>query len=203
MTEHHAFLAAMRADPHGDAPRLIYADWLEEQGDFDRAEFIRLQAELARSGAWSTREVEARFSQLRLDWLLHGLPSSYRWFCLSDGRLFVSGLESNGFAFEFSRGTVVGMALSAANWYKRGPLLVREHLLERVRLNDWYLSGQRSSYELQPPFRWRPVDCPVRELAQALFRSPTNLNKRFPSQQAAFVALSQACLDWAWTCEEE
>jgi uncharacterized protein (TIGR02996 family) len=30
-----------------DAPRLIYADWLEEQGERDRAEFIRAQCELA------------------------------------------------------------------------------------------------------------------------------------------------------------
>ena len=32
-------------------PRLIYADWLDEQGDADRAEFIRLQIRLARMDA--------------------------------------------------------------------------------------------------------------------------------------------------------
>ena len=32
-------------DEHGNAsgPRLVFADWLEEQGEGDRAEFIRLQ----------------------------------------------------------------------------------------------------------------------------------------------------------------
>src|SRR5262249_3522190 len=38
--------------PEDDAPRLIYADWLEEhaagEADRDRAEFIRVQCELAR-----------------------------------------------------------------------------------------------------------------------------------------------------------
>ena len=30
-------------DPESDEARLIFADWLEEQGDFNRAEFIRVQ----------------------------------------------------------------------------------------------------------------------------------------------------------------
>jgi uncharacterized protein (TIGR02996 family) len=42
----HGFLAAILADPDDDLPRLVYADWLEEHGD-DRAEFIRVQCELA------------------------------------------------------------------------------------------------------------------------------------------------------------
>jgi uncharacterized protein (TIGR02996 family) len=33
--------------PDDDAPRLVYADWLEEHGDPDRAEFIRVQCRLA------------------------------------------------------------------------------------------------------------------------------------------------------------
>jgi uncharacterized protein (TIGR02996 family) len=40
------FLQAIIAEPDENAPRLIYADWLEEQGDQDLAEFIRVQCEL-------------------------------------------------------------------------------------------------------------------------------------------------------------
>lgn len=43
-----AFLRSILAAPDDDAPRLIYADWLDEHGDADRAEFIRLQIRLAR-----------------------------------------------------------------------------------------------------------------------------------------------------------
>lgn len=32
-------LDAILASPEDDAPRLIYADWLDEQGESDRAEF--------------------------------------------------------------------------------------------------------------------------------------------------------------------
>src|SRR5450432_1685581 len=41
------FLAAILDRPAEDGPRLVYADWLEEQGDADRAEFIRVQIELS------------------------------------------------------------------------------------------------------------------------------------------------------------
>src|SRR5262249_14462810 len=41
-----AFLRAVVADPADDATRLIYADWLEEQGD-PRAQYLRLEMELA------------------------------------------------------------------------------------------------------------------------------------------------------------
>ncbi len=48
MTDDAAFIQAIRAVPFDDAPRLIYADWLEERGQSDRAEFIRIQCQLAR-----------------------------------------------------------------------------------------------------------------------------------------------------------
>jgi uncharacterized protein (TIGR02996 family) len=43
-----AFLSDIRANPDDDGVRLIYADWLQENGQPQRAEFIRVQIELAR-----------------------------------------------------------------------------------------------------------------------------------------------------------
>lgn len=48
MPRDDVFLQAILAHPADDAPRLIYADWLEEHGDSDRALFIRLQIALFR-----------------------------------------------------------------------------------------------------------------------------------------------------------
>lgn len=48
-----AFLAAITETPDDDTPRLVYADWLEEHGQSDRAEFIRVQCELAKMPAQS------------------------------------------------------------------------------------------------------------------------------------------------------
>lgn len=49
-TDHDALMGAVLDNPDDDLPRLAYADWLEEQGGevgYARAEFIRVQAELA------------------------------------------------------------------------------------------------------------------------------------------------------------
>lgn len=43
MTDGDRLLRSILAAPDDDAPRLIYADWLEENGQTDRAEFIRVQ----------------------------------------------------------------------------------------------------------------------------------------------------------------
>jgi uncharacterized protein (TIGR02996 family) len=45
MTERQALVKAMLADPDDDLPRLVFADWLDENGDPDRAAFNRLQVE--------------------------------------------------------------------------------------------------------------------------------------------------------------
>ena len=39
--EQAALLAAICAEPDADAPRLVYADWLQEHGDEEQAQFIR------------------------------------------------------------------------------------------------------------------------------------------------------------------
>jgi uncharacterized protein (TIGR02996 family) len=43
MTHDEAFLRAILADPGDDGVRLAYADFLEEHGRLERADFIRLQ----------------------------------------------------------------------------------------------------------------------------------------------------------------
>jgi uncharacterized protein (TIGR02996 family) len=48
MTHDEAFLQDIIEHPDDDAPRLIYADWLDDHGQSARGEFIRVQCELAR-----------------------------------------------------------------------------------------------------------------------------------------------------------
>ena len=45
LEDHEAFLRAIFDAPDDDTPRLVYADFLEEQGELDRATFIRLECE--------------------------------------------------------------------------------------------------------------------------------------------------------------
>jgi uncharacterized protein (TIGR02996 family) len=48
MGTEEAFWQAILDEPDDDTPRLVYADWLDEQGQADRAELIRVQCELER-----------------------------------------------------------------------------------------------------------------------------------------------------------
>ena len=52
-----ALLRTIRKHPDADLPRLVYADWLDDRGDEDRAEFIRLQIDRYRR---STTDPTAR-----------------------------------------------------------------------------------------------------------------------------------------------
>ena len=55
MPERADFLNAIRAEPDEDAPRLIYADWLDDHGESLRADFIRFG--VAAGEGWSVKTV--------------------------------------------------------------------------------------------------------------------------------------------------
>jgi uncharacterized protein (TIGR02996 family) len=67
--DHDAFLQAILHDPEDDAPRLLYADWLEERGD-PYGEFIRVQCELARLAPDTPgrQELQRREYELLAEW---------------------------------------------------------------------------------------------------------------------------------------
>ena len=63
LLQHEAFLRAIFAAPDDDTPRLVYADFLEENGKPERAALIRAQCELAKLG--SDGEAHERVTKLR------------------------------------------------------------------------------------------------------------------------------------------
>jgi uncharacterized protein (TIGR02996 family) len=67
MSDHDALLAAICAEPDEDTPRLVFADWLEENDQPERAAFVRAQIELARTPAWEPFAVLCRWR--RREWL--------------------------------------------------------------------------------------------------------------------------------------
>lgn len=78
------FVAAVRAAPDDDLPRLIFADYLEERGD-PRGPFIRAQIALARMPADDPRReehvaVEAEsLAAHEAEWLGDLADTLYRW----------------------------------------------------------------------------------------------------------------------------
>jgi uncharacterized protein (TIGR02996 family) len=84
MTHEYAFLQAILDDPDDEGLRLIFADWLEEQGQ-PRGEFIRTQCTLARLPAADPRRplLEAReqflLATYREEWLGSLRSLAYLW----------------------------------------------------------------------------------------------------------------------------
>jgi uncharacterized protein (TIGR02996 family) len=60
------FLNDIVANIDDDLPRLAYADWLTENGQDERAEFIRVQIERARLPAWEGAQVRLRLREEEL-----------------------------------------------------------------------------------------------------------------------------------------
>jgi uncharacterized protein (TIGR02996 family) len=58
MNTHDMFLREIIADPENDAPRLIYADWLEENNEHARADFIRTECAIEQFEPFSPQRME-------------------------------------------------------------------------------------------------------------------------------------------------
>jgi uncharacterized protein (TIGR02996 family) len=59
LTEHESFLRAIFDAPDDDTPRLVYADFLDENGEPERAALIRAQCERARGAHFAVGTVVA------------------------------------------------------------------------------------------------------------------------------------------------
>ena len=97
-----ALLAEIIDRPEEDAPRLVYADWLDDQGEPDRAAFIRASVELARLDLADERRPAREAEALRLL-----LPRKKGW--AGPLRRLVRG-------WEFSRGLVDKVRLPARDF---------------------------------------------------------------------------------------
>jgi uncharacterized protein (TIGR02996 family) len=116
------FLAAIRESPDDDTSRLVFADWLDERGESARAEFIRVQCELAKLPTFSPRYPGLHLRQLELlaeheaEWLGEWADRLVRW--------------------EFRRGLLHSITLTPQPFVTWGEHLFVDHPVERVALVD-------------------------------------------------------------------
>jgi uncharacterized protein (TIGR02996 family) len=73
-----AFLKRITDDPDDDLPRLVFADWLDEHGLGEYAEFIRLQIDRARRGDATPSARERELFHRNEGWLLGFIPEGFR-----------------------------------------------------------------------------------------------------------------------------
>jgi uncharacterized protein (TIGR02996 family) len=121
-TDEQPFLDAIFARYSDDGPRLVYADFLEEAGERERAELVRVQLALARITDGHPRRVELvnREAELRD-------AHSARW------TEPLAGLVT---AVEFRRGVPDSVTVTAGAFLEHGEELFRKARVRRLRLLD-------------------------------------------------------------------
>lgn len=156
-TDGESLLFAILSDRSDDAPRLAYADWLEEQGEPERAAFVRSPATITGDGKFLLPTGEGMRDQIRLfhaattneaRWL--GVPLRTRAQVEADRRDKPGGAGCcNRYAdmqacdcldraarVTWSRGFVSAVELSTVDFLAHAGDLFARHPVEVVRLSD-------------------------------------------------------------------
>lgn len=207
MTDHSSFLAAICADPDDDSLRLIYADWLEDQGDADRAEFIRVQCELfkrrkgpggqvSEDSPWlandrkyqALRRRERELFEKHPEWFhIEGLRTKIEVEALRRGPVGCCNRHADYMAcdcmeeaigIEVSRGFVDRIELACADFMQLAGRLFRAAPITEVRLTD------------REPHRWdidRQSWMPAYQVMSA-DQIPWPIAEKMDKNRAAFIA---------------
>lgn len=214
MTDGPALLAAILADPGDDTARLVFADWLEENGQRKRAEFIRVQVEIARRAGQcghvvrTTQTFCPACSDLRRReenlWLCEGPqgPLNMPW---------IPGL-SRPLLHQYSRGFVSHVTCSWPDWSRHATAILERHPVTTVTLagkvpytvaenagggfgwfDDKYRNWDDGGYGTDP-------DSVPRALIEAMEKlglgTGSNRERFFKTEAEALAALSDACIAW-------
>ncbi|MEK6235019.1 MAG: TIGR02996 domain-containing protein, partial [Planctomycetales bacterium] len=180
-----AFLREVCDNPLDDAPRLIFADWLEERGDV-RGEFIRLQCDLESMMEHHPRRGKAK-------WKVNQLIKKH-------GKTWASNLPSAVRAYDFRRGFVEHVCVAAATMVKQAEELFALTPARSLRLT--HLKGKASLVAKSDwldritELDFNKMDCKIKEFGP-LLASPrlTNLQElnfdRFKGLGSSQSALTQ------------
>ncbi len=120
MTHDEAFLNDICQKPDDDAPRLTYADWIEKQGDPERAEFIRVQVALARNTFGMGHRPAAEIARLLARERALLSRNEDRWL-----RPLRDLNAVGSFGSEFNRGFVENVSIDATTFVEKGEDLWR------------------------------------------------------------------------------
>jgi uncharacterized protein (TIGR02996 family) len=130
--EQQGLIEAIRADPEDDTPRLVYADWLEDNGRHDHAELLRLQ--LAKE--WSM----ARMQQQRV--LIDRLQGEWPAWLVGAGGRYRRGMGALVWESlrEAERGVATLTGQNCPLWVVEGELSVYSEWGDRQRFQALVMS---------------------------------------------------------------
>jgi uncharacterized protein (TIGR02996 family) len=162
-----AFIAAIIANPDEDTPRLVAADFLEENGEVDRAALIRIQCEIARleaSGLGKSLEMDELRKRERA--LLHPLSVDWQLWAAFEcpelvrvapptktssplDRMHVEGAER----LTWRRGFVEEVNCPAAEWLRHGVAVRQRNPVLSVILTGCDSLGRDAWYSGLPALK--------------------------------------------------
>jgi uncharacterized protein (TIGR02996 family) len=131
MTTHAGLLRTIIEDPDDDTPRLVYADWLEENGELAQAAFIRAQCRLATLD----EDDPARLPLLRDEAVY--LPRAHALLAPKKRLAWLPRTPSQptpGLAFE--RGFLGRVTTTATSFLDKAELLLQSAPVQHVRLTS-------------------------------------------------------------------
>ncbi len=156
LPEWELLLKAVAASPDDDLPRLVAADWLDEHGEPERAEFIRVQIERAKA---DRPELELREKALLNHpllgpiWAIEACPNVVSLdFGSSVRSVGVSGAER----VTFRRGFPFRIACTADEWLRHGGGIIPRQPVRELAL---------TRCEDVEPTRWWQMAPTLRPLA--------------------------------------
>lgn len=193
-------------DPASDERRLVYADWLEESGEAERAEFVRKAVQYP----------HAEFARLTEGPLhpfyLLGMQDKHSarpWHWGDTGEGVVVTDETAGIMYRPDRGFVNEVRCRLEDWTQHGPVIVACQPVTRVVVTDREPADRSSVNGMWYWFRdgrnalghWSDgnhlPDLLFRFLTDSASPGTDTIGLPYPTRQAALDALSAACVRWA------
>lgn len=219
MTEREALLAAILATPEDDLPRLVYADWCDEHGEGERAEFIRTRSPKIPSRYFLTKYGRFILNEVR-PYLAGIVPKSWSLWLRRDPEFYPTFdnkkvLESwwascgechfsasgKPFVVAFRHGFVDAVAMDLRQMAKTLPALCRAVPITRACVIGHFFGG--SWYiEPSPVFvirqGWDPIPAGVWDrLTPPNFERYGHNHKLYPNAASLHEDLGRSFLAWA------
>jgi uncharacterized protein (TIGR02996 family) len=158
LSQEQALLRAVLERPSEDGPRLRYADWLEENGQAERGEFIRVQIELA--GPYDKVHPSAVLRRTNLLVREQELLSAHKHDWLDnvtrEATIFGGATpEHVSKHLLFRRGFIDSLACTCSDWLRWGPEIVGQQPVTTVVLTDrWVMFAPPAWKPNQSPLAW-------------------------------------------------
>jgi uncharacterized protein (TIGR02996 family) len=217
MNERQAFLDHIIDNPEDDVARLVFADWLEEHGEEERAEFIRIQCALAEKEreAMDRDLKKVRSLQRQEKFLLQKIHKKVEGFEWTNAGWWSWPLGSmdNEYQERFHRGFIDTVVCDLESWIKYSKILLQTNPIQTITITDkephhdpeqqkwmWIRSG--AAQEI-PKFSLYILPQDIFDFLDPIYVRPFKENSQvrwadqYPSEEIAIHDLNQACIQWA------